>query len=226
MPVLEVMRIEKRPGQAPLQAMAPDQKNQYENAIALLTRVASEASARFTIYEEKRINGVSSIISFIESREECLRTIRRAVDEEIDRIAGWTGISIDKLNGDTKQRIIERIGSFLENAFYRVQYYLASIEMPEATAEVEARRNAFTKAFVLMPTAEVNQKLAEFLDVMGVSKGEFIETVETLREILLPSGTDDILPTKERLKEMATMIAGAYIDFHLTGQPMAEGQRG
>ncbi len=223
MPVLELNRIEKRTCQVQLQqAIAPNQRSQYEKAVSLLARITSEASARFTTYEERRINGISSIISFLESREECLQTIRRAIDEEIGRISGWTGIRKDKLNGDTKQRIIKRFESFLENAFYSAQFHLAGIEMPKATPEVDTRRSTFSQAFVLMPTTRVNQKLAEFLDSIGVSRKDFIEAVESLRTILLPSGTDDIKPNKERLKFMTTFIASAYIDFHLSGEPLTE----
>ncbi|MBS3068015.1 hypothetical protein J4450_04895 [Candidatus Micrarchaeota archaeon] len=223
MPVLLIREIQRK-GAVPLaQPMEEDKREKYERALALLANVAAKTTG-FSTYKEKLDNGVSSIIGFVEAREECLRNIRRRVDEHLSQIRG----SLTRpaaLNGNTKQRILENMNQLLENAFYQMQYHIAGIEMPEEHPQTMVRIAAFSEPRVFRPNGQINQKLAAFLASIGVGNRDFMDAVETIRDSLLPVSDkqDEWNACKLRLKEIATAIASAYIDFHLTGQPMIEG---
>ncbi len=199
-------------------------KTKYEKALELLVRVACEANQRFPTYQEKLTNGVASIIGFIENREEWLKNIRRMIDDEIRNIYG--SLARPKtLNGNLKERILEKMKPFLENGVYHMQFSLAGIELPETSARTEARYAAFGQPYALTSTNRTYPKLGEFLGSIGVDTAEFIDAVETLRDFLLPESDANIQATKERLTAMTTAIASAYIDFHLTAEPLTEGRR-
>jgi hypothetical protein len=187
----------------------------FRKSLALIRRIAAAAKERFEGWQEQHQNGLSSVVRFADDADDLVSSIRRRVDDEIRNSSGYGRMpDLEPL----KTRL--RIEGMLSIALYRLQYDLACMVLP-CGWERPANGAVYRISEMFLASNETSQELGGFLDAISVGRGEYSESVETLRGFFLSKSDRNCLirEDKERVSAVFVKFAEAYLEFRINGPP-------
>jgi hypothetical protein len=161
-------------------------------------------------------------VRFVENTENLLSSIKKKVDEEFGSAGRYGKVAdAERIRGF----ILGGSESMLVMGIYHIQYELACMNYPE-TGEAGPDGSPVHRITELFKADnDISWKLGAFLDSIGVSRSEFRDAIESMRDFFLArSGTNnEIREHKQRVIEAFRSLMESYIEFHIASRPLAEG---
>ncbi|MBI5227506.1 hypothetical protein HY988_02860 [Candidatus Micrarchaeota archaeon] len=185
-------------------ALAPlfrnGQKERFTRAFERFEAIAAEAKTRIPSGPSHVGAGVFSIISFLENADLLLSVKRSRIHELFHILSGHRA---------QKARVLEEARKGTYDLLLRMRFSLACIPAP-SEQHLPARKYGANES--ILASSTVCPPLGLFLDGIGITKTDFANDLDVLREALLSKPPFAMRTDIETITRAIMRSAGEYVD--------------